>query len=832
MIRFFDILFSTLGLIILSPVFLVVYVLIKLESKGPGFFIQERIGKGGKPFGLYKFRSMRTDSENEGLITIGEHDQRITRVGHIIRKYKLDELPQLMNVLKGDMSLVGPRPEVRKYVEMYTEEQRKVLDVKPGITDYASIEYVNENELLGNTEDPDRVYVEQVMPNKLKLNMRYIQNRSVKEYFKIIFLTFKSIASMGTFNKLVNWYFNKKSLPFWVIFLMDCTIVVTSFFFVYRQFNSKNELIPCISNLWPSILTYLFFFIIGFRIFRTYSGILRYSSFVDLKKVGYATLLGLVLAEVARLLLSKYEPYSYLTAIHILLATVMATFLLWMVRIAVKTIYDVTLTSIHSKYAYIYGVKNGGIAIAKHIRNENPVRFDLKGFISDDRKMENKILMGARVHVLDDKLIQTMKDEGIEALIVSPYRKEVFLKNELLLDELIQAGIHIYITQEAQEWEQVIGGASPQLKEISIEDLLPRDEIEVDMQSVGERLTGKCIMITGSAGSIGQEIVKQICLYKPKRLILIDQAETPQHDLRLLMEQWPDIKAEVLVASICHKKHLESLFAAYRPEYVFHAAAYKHVSMLEDNPEESVYNNIYGTRVLADMAVKYGVKKFVMISTDKAVNPTNVMGCSKRICEIYVQSLDNAIKKGEVEGVTQFVTTRFGNVLGSNGSVIPIFKEQIKKGGPVTVTHPDIIRYFMLIPEACKLVLEAGTKGNGGEIFVFDMGKPVKIDDLAKRMIQLSGAKDVKIKYIGLREGEKLFEELLNVAETTKPSFHKKIRIACVREYDYHEVCQEIDDLFRICEHYDRMATVRKMKQIVPEYKSNNSIYEQLDHDR
>ncbi len=830
MIRFFDILFSALGLIVLSPIFLVVYVFIKLESKGPGFFIQERIGKDGKPFGLYKFRSMRTDSENEGLITIGEHDQRITHVGHIIRKYKLDELPQLLNVLKGDMSLVGPRPEVRKYVEMYTEEQRKVLDVKPGITDYASIEYVNENEILGNTEDPDRVYVEQVMPNKLKLNMRYIQNRSVKEYFKIIFLTFKSIASMGTFNKLVNWYFNKKSLPFWGIFLMDCIIVIASFFFVYRLFNTNNELIPCISRLWLSIITYLFFFIIAFRIFRTYSGILRYSSFVDLKKVGYATLLGLILAESARLLLSSYEAYSYLNAIHILLATVLATFLLWMVRIGVKTIYDVTLTSIHSKYAYIYGVKNGGIAIAKHIRNENPVRFDLKGFISDDRKMKNKILMGARVHVLDDELIPTMKDEGIEALIVSPYRKEAFLKNEMLLDELFKAGIHIYITQEAQEWEEVIGGASPQLKEISIEDLLPRDEIKVDMKSVGQLLTGKCIMITGSAGSIGQEIVKQICLYKPKCLVLVDQAETPQHDLRLLMKQWPDIKAEVLVASICHKKHIESLFKTYRPEYVFHAAAYKHVPMLEDNPEESVYNNIYGTRVLADIAVKYGVKKFVMISTDKAVNPTNVMGCSKRICEIYVQSLDKAIKSGEVEGVTQFVTTRFGNVLGSNGSVIPLFKEQIKQGGPVTVTHPDIIRYFMLIPEACKLVLEAGTKGNGGEIFVFDMGKPVKIADLAKRMIQLSGAKDVKVKYTGLRQGEKLFEELLNVAETSKPSFHKKIRIANVREYDYHEVCQEIDELISICEQYDKMATVRKMKQIVPEYKSNNSIYEQLDH--
>ena len=295
------------------------------------------------------------------------------------------------------------------------------------------------------------------------------------------------------------------------------------------------------------------------------------------------------------------------------------------------------------------------------------------------------------------------------------------------------------------------------------------------------------------------------------------------------MSERPDIPAEILVASICHQKHMESLFREYRPDYLFHAAAYKHVPMLEDNPEESVYNNIYGTRVLADLAVKYGVKKFVMISTDKAVNPSNVMGCSKRICEIYVQSLDKAIKSGKVKGVTQFVTTRFGNVLGSNGSVIPLFKEQIKNGGPVTVTHPEIIRYFMLIPEACKLVLEAGTKGNGGEIFMFDMGKPVKIADLATRMIQLCGAKDVKIEYTGLRQGEKLFEELLNVEETTKPSFHKKLRIADVKEYDYETVCREIDELFTICERYDKIETVRKMKQIVPEYRSQNSVYEKLD---
>jgi FlaA1/EpsC-like NDP-sugar epimerase len=318
-------------------------------------------------------------------------------------------------------------------------------------------------------------------------------------------------------------------------------------------------------------------------------------------------------------------------------------------------------------------------------------------------------------------------------------------------------------------------------------------------------------------------MVKQIATYHPASMVLIDQAETPQHDVRLMMARdWPDVPCETIVTSICKQKRMEEIFSKYRPDYVFHAAAYKHVPMMEDNPSESIQNNVYGTKVIADLSSKYGVRKFVMVSTDKAVNPTNVMGCSKRICEIYVQSLNQTSK-------TSYVTTRFGNVLGSNGSVIPLFKEQIKKGGPVTVTHPDIIRFFMLIPEACKLVLEAGTKGHGGEIFVFDMGKPVKIADLARRMIQLSGAKNVEIKFTGLRAGEKLYEEVLNELEGTKPSFHEKIRIAEVREYDYAKVNKDIEELIEIAKHYDDMATVKKMKDIVPEYKSNNSIYEQLD---
>ena len=636
---------------------------------------------------------------------------------------------------------------------------------------------------------------------------------------------------MSYIDKLANWYFNRSTLPFWCILLIDNAIVLGSYIFMCLLFDRADHAIGSFSMLLANVAVYLVLYNICFRVFRTYSGVLRYSAFIDLQRVGYAMGLGTMLVLIARLLLEDVRLFHYVTIPHIIASFIMSTFLMWILRILVKTFYDVIFASKRSKRAYIFGIKHDGIAIAKHIRSEKPTRFQLKGFATVEKAMESHVLMGEKVIMADENLVNQMVKNHIEALIISPYRLKEFRNNQQLQDELIKAGIHIYITQETKEIsEEEPLTTTPQLKEISIEDLLPRDEIVVDMQSVGEQLTGKRIMITGSAGSIGSEMVRQIAIYNPAELILIDQAETPQHDIRLMMsKRWPDIKAHTIVASICEQKFMEAIFSKYRPHYVFHAAAYKHVPMMEDNPSESVRNNIIGTRVIADLAVKFNVKKFVMISTDKAVNPTNVMGCSKRICEIYVQSLDKAIKDGKVEGQTQFVTTRFGNVLGSNGSVIPLFQEQIKNGGPITVTDPNIIRFFMLIPEACKLVLEAGTKGNGGEIFVFDMGQPVKIADLAKRMIMLSGAKNVEIKFTGLRPGEKLYEEVLNEAETTKPSFHEKIRIATVREYDYHDVCKDIDALYDISKSFDDMKTVGKMKDIVPEFVSNNSVYSSLD---
>ena len=638
---------------------------------------------------------------------------------------------------------------------------------------------------------------------------------------------------MNAISKIINWYFSKNALPYWCLFLFDCAIVVVSGLMTFWVFNRTVMLFMERFDVLFTVLAFAVLSAISARVFRTYSGIVRYSSFVDLLNVAYANGLSMIMALAMTWTAEWYRvpQLSALNQTQTLITFVVATLAMWGVRVLVKTLYDMAATDKHAQKVLIYGAMSGGVGLAKNIRSQKPKRFVLAGFISHDPRAKHLLLMGKPVYNVSDDLINIIKKEGITAVLVSPMRTREFRNNQAVQDMLISAGCKIYMAQHAKEakiedgqlTEEQIEGMQMQMQEVQVEDLLPRDEITVDMESVGKELTGKRVLITGSAGSIGSEIVRQVALYRPAQMILIDQAETPQHDIRLMMaKEFPYVKAETIVTSIDRKTRMDTVFSMYRPDYVFHAAAYKHVPMMEDNPSEAILNNVYGTKVIADMAVKYGVKKFVMISTDKAVNPTNVMGCSKRICEIYVQALDKKVE-------TQFVTTRFGNVLGSNGSVIPLFREQIKNGGPLTVTHPDIIRFFMLIPEACKLVLEAGTKGHGGEIFVFDMGKPVKIADLAQRMINLSGAKNVEIKFTGLRPGEKLYEEVLNELEGTKPTFHEKIRIATVREYDYDEVSKEIDDLIDIAKKYDKMETVRKMKEIVPEYVSKNSEYEVLD---
>ena len=629
-------------------------------------------------------------------------------------------------------------------------------------------------------------------------------------------------------SSLTSWYFSKRVLPYWGVLILDSLIVLLSYLLGCYIELGGFTFVTTLPTIILGALVVLFFFILSFRMFRTYSGIIRYSSFVDLYHVVLATIIGSSLSAIASWLLPSSLLYMP-SALGLSVLFFSTTLFMWLERLFVKRLYD-SFSSNNATPIAIYGTKAGGISLANGLASASAQKLQLMAFISDTNDMKNATLMGKRVYTNGEGIAQAMARLGVKTLLVSPLKSELFRKNTAMIDEFLTAGIKIMMMPAAEEWDGKTELTHRNLREVDIEDLLPREKIEVDMAAIGAQLRDHVILITGAAGSIGSEMVRQVAIYKPASMILIDQAETPMHDIRLMMaRQFPDIHCETIVSSISNAAHMETLFAAHRPHYVFHAAAYKHVPMMEDNPGIAVQNNIYGTRVMADLAVKYGTLKFVMISTDKAVNPTNVMGCSKRICEIYCQSLNKAIVEGRVQGVTQFVTTRFGNVLGSNGSVIPIFKEQIRKGGPITVTHPDIIRFFMLIPEACKLVLEAGTMGKGGEIFVFDMGAPVRIVDLAKRMIKLSGAQGIDIQFTGLRDGEKLYEEVLNDAEQTKPTHHPKIMIASVREYDYEEACRNESALLEASRTFDDMAIVKLMKQIVPEYKSKCSKYEALD---
>lgn len=643
---------------------------------------------------------------------------------------------------------------------------------------------------------------------------------------------------MTLLRNFFNWYFGRNALPYWSIVIFDTLTCFFGGLFIMWLRHPLTELLSEWPLLLHSFIAFGLFNVIGFRLFHTYSGILRYSQFIDLLRVCYANMFALALASIANAVVRGSAPDSFLATqfypftFRMLLIMYFGTALMMcLTRICIKLVYESALIGKTAQHTLVYGTHAGAIAITNNCRNTKPVRYIIDGYIGDSKPHYKERLMGKHIYSTQEDLAAVIRERNIKCLMVSPLKHDLFVKNRQLQDLFINAGVKIFISLDVEEWSQHPNEKKNiQMREVKIEDLLPRDEIQVDMEKVGALLSGKKVLITGSAGSIGSEMVRQIAIYKPAEMMLIDQAETPQHDIRLMMKnQYPDIKAETVVTSICKQDRMESIFSTFRPDYVFHAAAYKHVPMMEDNPSESIQNNVWGTKVIADLSVKYGVKKFVMISTDKAVNPTNVMGCSKRICEIYVQSLDKAIKDGKMQGVTQFVTTRFGNVLGSNGSVIPLFRKQLAAGGPLTVTHPKIIRFFMLIPEACKLVLEAGTHGKGGEIFVFDMGEPVRIADLARRMIQLSGATNVEIKYTGLREGEKLYEEVLNENENTKPSFHKKIRIAMVRNYEYEEAERDIEDLCQIAAQYADMATVKKMKDIVPEYVSKHSRYEVLD---
>ena len=628
--------------------------------------------------------------------------------------------------------------------------------------------------------------------------------------------------------KFVRRYLSVNVLPIWMILAMDVVMIGLSLLLAYALRYDFSSRVLDSATMWRTMWLTMIVSLLFFKMFRTYSSVLRLSSFVDIARIFVALFVSYTAVALACMVAPLVTDIRLAPVNVILMAFIINFALMASSRVIVKMMFETIKAGGSSQTnIFIYGAKEAGVNIAKSLRVSMRERYRLRGFIADEPDLYDKLIMGVRVFPNDENLFDILAQKGVKTIIVSPAKRNE-LKKEENLDRFLKHNIKLLTAPPLSEWNQR-GLESGDIKEIQIEDLLQRDPIQIDIRKVASHLEGKRVMITGAAGSIGSEIMRQVATFNPYKLILVDQAETPLHDIRLeLMDKWRNLDAETIVADIANQTRMEAIFEEFRPQYIFHAAAYKHVPMMEDNVSESIQTNVAGTRILADLAVKYKAEKFVMISTDKAVNPTNVMGCSKRICEIYVQSLAKKLQK-EGEHVTQFITTRFGNVLGSNGSVIPRFKDQIRRGGPVTVTHPDIIRYFMTIPEACRLVLEAGSMGNGGEIYIFDMGKPVKIVDLAKRMISLSGRTDVKIEFTGLRHGEKLYEELLNVKELTKPTYHEKIMIATVREYDYDEVKDRIQHLIDVSYSYDQMKIVAAMKDLVPEFISKNSCFEALD---
>lgn len=628
--------------------------------------------------------------------------------------------------------------------------------------------------------------------------------------------------------KFVRRYLSANVLPIWMILAMDVVMIGLSLLLAYALRYDFSSRVLDSATMWRTMGLTMVVSLLFFKMFRTYSSVLRLSSFVDIARIFVALFVSYTAVALACMVAPLVTDIRLAPVNVILMAFIINFALMASSRVIVKMMFETIKAGGSSQTnIFIYGAKEAGVNIAKSLRVSMRERYRLRGFIADEPDLYDKLIMGVRVFPNDENLFDILAQKGVKTIIVSPAKRNE-LKKEENLDRFLKHNIKLLTAPPLSEWNQR-GLESGDIKEIQIEDLLQRDPIQIDIRKVASHLEGKRVMITGAAGSIGSEIMRQVATFNPYKLILVDQAETPLHDIRLeLMDKWRNLDAETIVADIANQTRMEAIFKEFRPQYIFHAAAYKHVPMMEDNVSESIQTNVAGTRILADLAVKYKAEKFVMISTDKAVNPTNVMGCSKRICEIYVQSLAKKLQK-EGGHVTQFITTRFGNVLGSNGSVIPRFKEQIRRGGPVTVTHPEIIRYFMTIPEACRLVLEAGSMGNGGEIYIFDMGKPVKIVDLAKRMISLSGRTDVKIEFTGLRHGEKLYEELLNVKELTKPTYHEKIMIATVREYDYDEVKDRIQHLIDVSYSYDQMKIVAAMKDLVPEFISKNSCFEALD---
>jgi FlaA1/EpsC-like NDP-sugar epimerase len=628
--------------------------------------------------------------------------------------------------------------------------------------------------------------------------------------------------------------YNLTYLPRWIIVLIDFTVLVLAFCFTFFIFNGTGLHYILTSHFFVFVAFLLSTNMFFFWLFRTYAGIIRHSSYIDAVKLLFSQTSVLVFFLVFNFLFEFYTGKKAFQNTSFFINIVLSFCGLFLYRIVVKQtfeLYFIEKNDFKLIKTIIYGTDANAISIANALKFETPSRFKIIGFVDKNNQNGSKRMLDLPILVLQKKLTTLMRSIGAEGIVIAD--KSLSKEEKIaIIDQCIEFNFKVYTIPTISDWENQ-KEISQKVKNIQIEDLLERSPIVLDNESISKQLKGKTILITGAAGSIGSEIVRQVLSFKPRKVIILDHAETPLHHIGLEVESiHSGVIIHSIIADIRDKSAMEKVFKLYRPEMVYHAAAYKHVPLMERNPSQSILTNVKGTKNIADLSCEYGVKKFVMISTDKAVNPSNVMGASKRIAEKYVQSLHLKYQKNSDFEATKFITTRFGNVLGSNGSVVPLFSKQIAVGGPVTITHPDIIRYFMTIPEACQLVLEAGSMGNGGEIYIFDMGKPVKIVDLARKMIRLAGYipdRDIKIKIVGLRPGEKLYEELLNNTSKTLPTYHDKIMIAQEIQEEFLDLHENIDELIGIAAFFDNDDIVAKMKKIVPEFISMNSTFEVLD---
>ena len=624
---------------------------------------------------------------------------------------------------------------------------------------------------------------------------------------------------------MIDMLFSKQNIPRWLIFLIDMSIVLISILLAYMvRFNFHVPQVEI--NQWPLVFSIILSVrAVSFLGSKTYAGIIRFTSTQDAIRIFIVMFAGSVLFTIINLVSYYFINNQFVIPFSIIVIEFMTVILLMITfRIVVKIAYlEIKNPGGVKTKVVIFGAGEAGIITKRALDRDLGIRYKVVAFIDEDKNKLGKKIEGVNIYGFD-KLDAILSKNNVDNLILSVQKLKPE-KKQRIVEVCLPYDVKIMTVPPVSSW--IDGELSfNQIKKIKIEDLLERDEITLDVDHIKNELSNKVVMITGASGSIGSELVRQIINFDPKEIILIDQAESAMFDIEIeLKEKYPDRNFQIAVADICNKVRMEHAFQLFKPNIVYHAAAYKHVPMMENNPSEALFTNVNGSKIVADLSVQYGVEKFIMISTDKAVNPTNVMGASKRIAEIYIQALNQTCD-------TVFITTRFGNVLGSNGSAVTLFRKQIEKGGPVTVTHRDVIRYFMTIPEACRLVLEAGMMGKGGEIYLFDMGNPVKIVDLAERMIRLSGLeldKDIKIKFTGLRPGEKLYEELLNNEENALPTHHPQIMIGKVKDYEYEAVLKDINELIALFDQQDNNAIVTKMKGIVPEFISKNSVFEELD---